>query len=61
MGLSWKTVPLELIKDRMIFLSVLRKDNITYIYLYKKELFGALLLKNISVILRVTEIGQSLK
>ena len=31
------------------------------LYLYKKELFEALLLKNIKVILRVTEIGQSLK
>ena len=29
MGLSRKAVPLEPIKDRMIFLSVLHKDNIT--------------------------------
>ena len=29
MGLSWKTVPLEPIKDRIIFLSVTHKDNIT--------------------------------
>ena len=36
MGLSWKTVPLEPINDRMIFLSVTHKDNITwYISLQK--------------------------
>ena len=29
MWLSWKIVPLEPVKDRMIFLSVLHKDNIT--------------------------------
>ena len=29
MGLSWTTVPLEPNKDRMIFFSDLRKDNIT--------------------------------
>ena len=29
MGLSRKIVPLEPVKDRMIFLSVLHKDNIT--------------------------------
>ena len=61
MGLSWKTVPLEAIEDRMIFLSDLHRDKYNLVYLYKKELFEALLLKHINVIVRVTEIGQSLK
>ena len=29
MGLTWKSVPLESIKDRMIVLSDLHRDNIT--------------------------------
>ena len=38
MGLSWKTVPLEPIKDRMIFFSDLHKDNMTKCILLQKEI-----------------------
>ena len=53
MGLSRKTVPLEAIKSRMIFLPTLHKDNISKVSvrLCKNEWFEALLLNNIDVIL----------